>query len=599
MCKIIALRFNAVDELRLRTYGAKQQVNVILDESQSNNLKSKNKIVQPTLLEFWDVELLTQEIEIQRLQKLCKSTVEQKHPLLEVASDVFGLGNNKAKGRAGKLKRKKKKKKKSKNTKEWLLKHINDIYNARIEYCSKRTTGNIIDSTVKAFPSFVVSYILEKYANANTALRVIQDLVECVDIFTNTDNTDINNDGDDDGGRYIVIFSSFLKGSLSTSAADFFIFALSLVKDCHFGVRYPILEDYNIPYWISSVAAFHIVNRLFPNIEERSKNIIKGQIKNMQSRVSAKEVAIALGVTENNSYIDSRLPFVAFLDIMIKSFCRKKFVVLDQIHQKMKIIDAENTGYISFSQFRKLMTSFNILVSMNLNLESLFVDESMKIHSLVPSGSSSEGNKECKIDFAGVCNVLEFTGALTLQLGYIIKPPQQTYGGEQGKEAFEVMSRLNDRCMKIFHSLVNEMKVDENDIKEEDEANAKSSTIALLQFRKDCVECEWHAQISPYRLEFAVMRLIHSLHEATFLHQGFTGELAFDFFETSCNKQIELIEQRSGIGKSYLQEVRQKYGVTEAERFAKQIKAFLIIKRQMKYLLKKMRAGKKKNVRRK
>ena len=86
------------------------------------------------------------------------------------------------------------------------------------------------------------------------------------------------------------------------------------------------------------------------------------------------------------------------------------------------------------------------------------------------------------------------------------------------------------------------MEVDENDIKEEDEANAKSSTIALLRFRKDCVECEWHAQISPYRLEFAVMRLIHSLHEATFLHQGFTGELAFDFFETSCNKQIELIE---------------------------------------------------------
>ena len=114
MCKIIALRFNAVDELRLRTYGAKQQVNVILDESQSNNLKSKNKIVQPTLLEFWDVELLTQEIEIQRLQKLCKSTVEQKHPLLEVASDVFGLGNNKAKGHAGKVKRKKKRKKRAK-----------------------------------------------------------------------------------------------------------------------------------------------------------------------------------------------------------------------------------------------------------------------------------------------------------------------------------------------------------------------------------------------------------------------------------------------------------------------------------------------------
>ena len=88
------------------------------------------------------------------------------------------------------------------------------------------------------------------------------------------------------------------------------------------------------------------------------------------------------------------------------------------------------------------------------------------------------------------------------------------------------------------------------------------------------------------------MRLIHSLHEATFLHQGFTGELALGFFETSCKKQIELIEQRSGIGKTYLQEIRQKHGETEAERFAKQVKAFIIIKRQMKYLLEKMRGSK-------
>ena len=138
--------------------------------------------------------------------------------------------------------------------------------------------------------------------------------------------------------------------------------------------------------------------------------------------------------------------------------------------------------------------------------------------------------------------------------------------------------------MEIFHRLINEMKTT-NDKSNNDAVGSidnnnsvRNNTIFMLQFRKDCVECEWHAQISPYRLEFAVMRLIHSLHEATFLHQGFTGELAFNFFETSCNKQIELIEQRSGVGKTYLQEVRQKYGVTEAERFSKQIESAAVIR---------------------
>lgn len=77
------------------------------------------------------------------------------------------------------------------------------------------------------------------------------------------------------------------------------------------------------------------------------------------------------------------------------------------------------------------------------------------------------------------------------------------------------------------------------------------------------------------------------------MHQGFKGELAFSFFETSCNKQIELIEQRSGVGKEYLQEVLNKFGETEAQRFAKQIKAFVIIKRQMKAMLKNVRRKKK------
>lgn len=604
LCKIIALRFTAIDELRLRTYGANQQVNVNFG-SHNDYLKTKNKSIQPTLFEFWDVELSTQEMEIQRLQKLCKSTVEQQHPLLEIVNDIFGL-ENKNKSRNSTLKSKKGKKRGRRN-KQWLLKQIYELYDARIKYCSSRTTGNIIDSSVKMFPSFVVSYYLEKYPKSSIALKFINDLLDCVEKFTCNNNK--NNEGQDDdldnnegGGRYVEIFSEFLSGAMSTSVADFFIFALSLVQDCHFGVRYPILEYYNIPYWISSIAASHILNRLFPKLGEKIKKIIMGEIKNMQSRVSAKEVAIAMGVTESNSYTDSRLPFIAFIDIMLKSFCREKYVLLDKIHQNMQKLDVHNTGYISFSQFRELIRSYSPLIYMNLNLESLFVKESMKIHALVPSVGNNNANKkmdlskECKIDFTGVCTVLELTGALTLQLGYIIKPPQQTYGGEHGKQAFEMMSRLNTRCMEIFHRLINEMKTtndkSNNDAVGHIDSNnsVRNNTISILQFRKDCVECEWHAQISPYRLEFAVMRLIHSLHEATFLHQGFTGELAFNFFETSCNKQIELIEQRSGIGKTYLQEVRQKYGVTEAERFSKQIKAFLIIKRRMKHLLKTIRS---------
>ena len=31
---------------------------------------------------------------------------------------------------------------------------------------------------------------------------------------------------------------------------------------------------------------------------------------------------MALGVTENNSYADFRLPYIAFLDVMLDGFCR-------------------------------------------------------------------------------------------------------------------------------------------------------------------------------------------------------------------------------------------------------------------------------------
>ena len=230
-----------------------------------------------------------------------------------------------------------------------------------------------------------------------------------------------------------------------------------------------------------------------------------------------------------------------------------------------------------------------------MQLEFFFMEESAKINALDPSVSKENFGSLCKIDFVGLNHVLEHIGAFTVQLGYIIEPPRQTCGDKSGVDAFEAMSRLNERCMKIFNRLVQEietMNIAKDHLGVENESFSLNSTLAILRFRQHCVACEWQAKISPYRLEFAMMRLIHSLHEVTFLHQGFKGELAFSFFETSCNKQIELIEQRSGVGKEYLQEVLTKFGETEAQRFAKQIKAFLIIKRQMKVMLKNMRRKK-------
>ena len=45
----------------------------------------------PTLSEFWKAEIAVQQAEVRRLQKLCKSTVEQQHPLLELANGTLGL----------------------------------------------------------------------------------------------------------------------------------------------------------------------------------------------------------------------------------------------------------------------------------------------------------------------------------------------------------------------------------------------------------------------------------------------------------------------------------------------------------------------------
>ena len=87
LSKIIGLKLNAVEELRLRTYSARQKV--IAANVQEK--KKKNPTIVPTLSEFWKAEIAVQQAEVRRLQKLCKSTVEQQHPLLELASGTLGL----------------------------------------------------------------------------------------------------------------------------------------------------------------------------------------------------------------------------------------------------------------------------------------------------------------------------------------------------------------------------------------------------------------------------------------------------------------------------------------------------------------------------
>ena len=171
LSKISGLRLNAVEELRLRTYSARQKV--IAANVQEKN-KNKAPRIMPTLSEFWKVEIAVQQAEVKRLQKLCKSTVEQHHPLLELARGTLGLtksGSMEATKRGGK--------KKKPRSFEWLLKLIDGIYNARIEYCSKRTSGNMIDSCVQPFPAFVLSYLMEKDSNNKLVARAIENLVLC------------------------------------------------------------------------------------------------------------------------------------------------------------------------------------------------------------------------------------------------------------------------------------------------------------------------------------------------------------------------------------------------------------------------------------
>ena len=301
---------------------------------------------------------------MKRLQKLCKSTVEQHHPLLELARGTLGLT------KSGSMEATKRGKKKKPRSFEWLLKLIDGIYNARIQYCSKRTSGNMIDSCVQPFPAFVLSYLMEKDSNNKLVARAIENLVFCVNFFCNTHEAA-------EGERLFTHrqkMDSYFLNSLMVSCLHrlrtFFIFTISLVKDCHYGVRYPILEDFGIPYWISSIAAFHILDRVFPCLDEKGKRLMKSQIKTMQSRASVKEVAVALGVTENNSYADFRLPYIAFLDVMLDAFCRDTTSRLDRIHRDFNKITSSKSGYISFSDCRKLLVSIDPLIALNMQLES-------------------------------------------------------------------------------------------------------------------------------------------------------------------------------------------------------------------------------------
>ena len=85
---------------------------------------------------------------------------------------------------------------------------------------------------------------MEKDSNNKLVARAIENLVFCVNFFCDRHETAEGEDFSHTGKKWIVIFSQFIDGKLPTSAADFFIFAVSLVKDCHYGVRYPILDDF-------------------------------------------------------------------------------------------------------------------------------------------------------------------------------------------------------------------------------------------------------------------------------------------------------------------------------------------------------------------
>ena len=74
-----------------------------------------------------------------------------------------------------------------------------------------------------------------------------------------------------------------------------------MIDDCAVGVKYPLLENYRIPYWISSTAADAIFFRLFPRWDKGSTGIVKKQIKALQSRASANEVAIAINASGDQS----------------------------------------------------------------------------------------------------------------------------------------------------------------------------------------------------------------------------------------------------------------------------------------------------------
>jgi hypothetical protein len=573
---ILSLRHRAVEELRLRTYRAKQRVlakNSILSDS----VKGEHA-VEPTLMEFWNVELSTQKLEIDRLTRKCKTTVTQTHPLVACLNSVFGTQREKTKG--------KKKRKTAANVrnKEWLIDTIHGIYSERRKYNSDRTTSGIMSVTVKDFPNFVFSYFLRKCKEANHTRTTVQEFLDCLYVYSGKGG-DPDSWDESSKDRWIDIFSDFLDGTLPTFAADFFIFSVTLIDDCAVGVKYPLLENYRIPYWISSTAADAIFFRLFPRWDKGSTGIVKKQIKALQSRASANEVAIAINASGDQSgFPDYRLPFLAFCDILLSAFDRFTQTSLENMYAHFERINPSKSGYISFSEFMHVIGKFNRLVSLHTNLEALFLQESSTIRDLTPS--TAQFTEACKIDFLGICNVLELTGALTAHLGYMLQAPIHT-AGDHGAEMFSAMTVIKSRSNKIYANILKGMQ-----------ARECHDGIALLMFANDCVNLESSSHVSSFRLEYSVQRFLDIMHEQLLLQQSVSGEVAVGYFQESCETHMGIIDQRRGVGEEYLQRMLDRHGETTADKVARSMRVLLVIKRQLLKKLHRIRERKKKETER-
>jgi hypothetical protein len=564
---IMDLRDQAKEELRFRTYRANQRA--LIQPAHETNKKTDENYVAPTLLNFWNVELSAQKLEIGRLKRRCKSSVQQKHPLIQQVNDIFGTRKDRKKSR-----KKKKNKAVHIRNKDWLLQEIHCIYTCRLRYTSNRTCNNILSSTVKDFPSFTFSYFLDKYKDENRIRTSIKEFLDAVEVYGGTAG-----EGNAENDRWIAIFSEFINGKIPTSTVDFFLFLVSLVSDCCVGIKYPRMESYNVPYWISAIAATKMLDRVFPRTEITSKELIKNQIKALQSRATVQEVTVAITGTNDKPAPDYRLPYLAFLDLMLQAFQRESQKTLDEVYQNFSLEDKNFSGYVSYESFKTIVQKFNRVTTLHKNLETLFLEESNIIRELIPL--EEQFNSACKIDFFGVCNVLERTGAYTLHLGYMLEPPLQPPSAARGNEVFAAINDINRKSTSIYASLLKQMHSEQS-----------KESITMLMFCQQCVDVEERTKISPFRIEFAMQKFLNILHEQLLLQEGSSGEVPLGYFQQGCEAHLEIITRRRGLGEEYLQHVLKRQGETTAEKVARNTKVLLVIRRQLLKKLQKIRERK-------